>query len=303
MSPAGRLGPAVMGTGIVSVALSDDGHDTLSWIWFALAAAGWAALALLVAAGVTRERPRHRRGGTHVADLSIVAATAVVGSRLVRSGSVAPAFAFLAIAAAAWLVLAPGLGRSPRSSRSGSAFLLTVAPASLAVLGASLAARERAIWLWWAALAACVAGLAVYGLVSLRFDLGEVRAGRGDHWVAGGALAISALALAELSRYPQISAAGFLRAVAIVVCATSLAWLFALIAYELFSPRPRYHPRRWSTVFPVGMYAVSSFVVANVAKLPALASFGRLWTWVSVALWLTVAAGAARRTSPASAPH
>jgi hypothetical protein len=49
-----------------------------------------------------------------------------------------------------------------------------------------------------------------------------------------------------------------------VVWVAALAWLPALLAGELASPRLRYDERRWSTVFPLGMYAVCSFVVARV---------------------------------------
>ena len=57
----------------------------------------------------------------------------------------------------------------------------------------------------------------------------------------------------------------------------------------------RYDLRRWSTVFPVGMYAACSFVVGAVASVPAITDFARVWVWVAVAVWLAVLAGLARR--------
>jgi hypothetical protein len=269
----GGLGPPVMGTGIVSIALSVDGRETLSWIWFALAAICWGMQVLSTVVGLTRDRARHRPSAADVAQLSAVAATCVLGSRLVRSGEVALGFALLVAAAGIAALAFRRAARAARLIRSGRAFLLTVAPASLAVLAALLAARERAIWLWWAALAACALGLFAYLALLTGFDRRALRAGRGDQWVAGGALAISALAVAELSRYPAIAAGAALHAVAVALWASSVAWLVALIAYELYSPRLRHDPLRWSTVFPVGMYAVSSFVVSEVARLPALTSF------------------------------
>jgi tellurite resistance protein TehA-like permease len=46
--------------------------------------------------------------------------------------------------------------------------------------------------------------------------------------------------------------------------------------------------RRWATVFPVGMYAASSFDVGQVAGVPGVTDFARVWVWVAFALWLLV---------------
>ena len=56
-------GAVVMGTGIVSIALSLDGRETLSRILYAIDAAVWIALGLLLAGRVApRPRPRPPRG-------------------------------------------------------------------------------------------------------------------------------------------------------------------------------------------------------------------------------------------------
>lgn len=298
MTAATRLGPAVMGTGIVSIALSGAGATALSWIWLGLAAGLWVLLALALAGAVAKGP-----GAPAVGELSVVAATAVIASRLERAGSSGPAFALLVLAGGAGLAIGARLTRRATVTRRGSSFLLTVAPASLGVLAASLAQRERLLWLWWLALVACLVGLAAYAYVLSRFDLDELRSGRGDHWVAGGALAISTLGFAELSRYPGIAGHPALHAVSVILWAASIAWLLALVACELGWPRPSHHPLRWSTVFPVGMYAAASFEVAQAAHLPALDSFARAWTWIAVAVWGAVAAGAARRMARRAAPR
>jgi tellurite resistance protein TehA-like permease len=46
--------------------------------------------------------------------------------------------------------------------------------------------------------------------------------------------------------------------------------------------------RRWSTVFPVGMYAACSFLVGAAAHAPGITDFARVWIWVAVAVWLVV---------------
>lgn len=46
-----------------------------------------------------------------------------------------------------------------------------------------------------------------------------------------------------------------------------MAWLPAWVPGEVVWPRLNYDVRRWSTVFPVGMYAVRSFNAARAAHL------------------------------------
>jgi hypothetical protein len=83
---------------------------------------------------------------------------------------------------------------------AGVSFLLTVATQGLAVLGATLAARNGATWLLVAAVAALLLGVALYVVTVTRFALRQLLTGHGDQWVAGGALAISALACAKITQ-------------------------------------------------------------------------------------------------------
>ena len=72
--------------------------------------------------------------------------------------------------------------------------------------------------------------------------------------------------------------------------ASSILWLPALVLAEAVHPRLDYDDRRWSTVFPLGMYAACSFVVGNVARAGAITTFGRVWMWVALAVWAVVLA-------------
>jgi hypothetical protein len=81
----------------------------------------------------------------------------------------------------------------------GVSFVLSVSTESLAVLSAGVAAAEAARWLLVAALAPFVLGLAFYAFVIARFDFRQLAVGRGDHWITGGALAISTLAAARIA--------------------------------------------------------------------------------------------------------
>ena len=74
-----------------------------------------------------------------------------------------------------------------------------------------------------------------------------------------------------------------------------MLWLPVLLVAELRWPRLRYNVRRWSTVFPVGMYAACSFVIATLTHASGITDFARVWVWVAVAVWLVVFAGMLRR--------
>jgi hypothetical protein len=74
-----------------------------------------------------------------------------------------------------------------------------------------------------------------------------------------------------------------------------MLWLPLLLLAEALGPRLHYDVRRWSTVFPFGMYAACSFVVAMVAHAGAITSFARVWVWVALAVWAVVFTAMIRR--------
>jgi tellurite resistance protein TehA-like permease len=273
-----------MGTGIVSVALALDGEDALSRTLFAIAAAGW-----LVAAAAALARARVP------ASLTGVAGTAVLGARAAFLGWGRVATIALAVAVSLWLALLPSLIRTPRERAVGTSFLVVVATESIAVLAALVSRVENARWVATIAVAPLALGLVAYPLVARRFDLREVASGHGDQWVAGGALAIAALACAEVGAATTGALHTTLDRAALVVWLLAIGWLPVLVAGELRGPRRGFDLRRWATVFPVGMYAVCSFLVARVDGFGSIATFARIWVWVALAVWLVAFAGAARR--------
>jgi tellurite resistance protein TehA-like permease len=70
--------------------------------------------------------------------------------------------------------------------------------------------------------------------------------------------------------------------------ALTMLWLPVLLLAEALRPRPGYDVRRWSTVFPVGMYAACSFAVGKVDHATAITRFARIWVWVALAVWAVV---------------
>ena len=195
----------------------------------------------------------------------------------------------------------------------GAVFLGCVATQGLAVLGAVLAAAHSVAWLAHAALVLFWLGLVLYCLALTRFDPRQVVEGRGDQWVAGGALAISAMAGAKLvaadgARLPLWSGddRGVLRAVTLALVVLDAACYLVLLVAEAARPRLGYDVRRWATVFPMGMTATAVLSVAAALDVPWLRSPGQVLLWVAVAVWLAVAGqalAAARAGLRSTAPR
>lgn len=292
-------GAVVMGTGIVSIALALDGQETLSRVLLALDALAWVILAILLPARALRDRARFRDDLRTPAAFTAVAGTAVLGTRLTLLGCGWAGGVLLLIALGLWLGLVEPVLRHWSTPTLGSSFILTVGTESLALLAAAIALEEHAEWLLIASLPPFALGLGFYLFVLGRFDVGQLATGLGDHWVTGGALAISTvtagrIALAGGHLWSSPGAVSVFKDVALVLWVLTLLWLPVLLLAEVRWPRGRYSVRRWSTVFPVGMYAACSFVVGDVDSRRAITDFARVWVWVAVAVWALVATGLAR---------
>jgi tellurite resistance protein TehA-like permease len=276
-------GAVVMGTGIVSVALALDNESVLSDVLLVLAAAILATVGAALLALAIVDRRALRESACAPSALTWVAATDVVGSRLILLGWHHEAAVLLAVGVALWLVVVPCVARHWTTPTVGQSFLLVVATESVAVLAARLSHAELA-------LVPFALGLALYLVVLSRFDLRQLVVGGGDHWIAGGALAIAALACARCAQ----STPG-LHTLALAVWAAAVAWLPVLVVFELRRARRPFDERWWSTVFPLGMYAACSFAVGRVAGVNVLTRFADAWVWVAVAAWAVVAASTVRR--------
>ncbi|MFR0357762.1 tellurite resistance/C4-dicarboxylate transporter family protein [Streptomyces sediminimaris] len=292
-------GAAVMATGIVSVGLRMTGQEVLSWITLVLASAVWAGLAANFGMSLVRGRERWWADARQPPSLTAVAATTVLGTRFSLLGRPVLAEALLASAAVLWPVLIVEVVRNCRRRMPGSVFLCCVATQGLAVLGATLAGAGATAWLAHAALVLFGLGLVLYGFALSRFELRQVAEGQGDHWVAGGALAISALAGSKLLAADSARLylwndddRGVLRTVTAALLVLDLAWYAVLLVAEAARPRLRYDARRWSTVFPLGMTAVAVLSATTSLGAPWLRGPGQVLLWIAVAVWAAVAAGA-----------
>lgn len=293
-------GAVVMGTGIVSVGLLLDGRQVLSTILLVLDAMIWIALAVLLPARALRDGRQFAVDLRHPTALTSIAGTAVLGTRLTLAGWDWAGVALLIIAVLIWVPLVPHVLRHWQTPTIGASFILTVATDSLALLAATLAYADRVGWLVYAALVVLGLGLCFYVFVLSRFQFRQLAIGVGDHWVTGGALAISTLAAGRIALAAERtgSLAGgrqALQTTALVLWCLTMVWLPVLVAAEILRPRLHYTVRRWSTVFPVGMYAACSFIVGAVAKVAGITTFAQVWVWIGLAVWLLVFAAMVRR--------
>ncbi len=289
-----------MGTGIVSIDLSLNGSETVSRLLLVVGGLVWIGLGLVVADRLIRDRRRVRLEAGSPAALTGIAGTAVLGARVALLGWHWVGGGLLALALVLWLALVPRVLRRWVTPTVGVSFMLAVSTESLAVLAAVLSIQEKVVWLAVAALVALILGLIAYCFVLARFDLHQLFVGRGDHWVSGGALAIAALACGPIAQAAHdLDALHDLRstldAAAVALWVAAILWLPAILIAEIVAPRLDYDARRWSTVFPVGMYAACSFVVGDVDDAHGLTDFAKVWTWIALVLWLVVVLGLLRR--------
>ncbi|MEU1184353.1 tellurite resistance/C4-dicarboxylate transporter family protein [Streptomyces sp. NPDC005820] len=299
-------GAAVLATGILSIGLRLAGHEVLFKVMLALAGAAWVVLASDFVVRLLWQRERWRTEASTPDGLTAVAATTVLGTGLSVLGRQNCAWALLALSAVLWPVLMTDVVRhvtrhvmSHRGRRMhGDVFLCCVATQGLAVLGATLAKAEALSWPAHTALVLFWLGLLLYAVMLALFDWRQVTEGAGDQWVAGGALAASALAGARLIDADHAlylwnaDDRGVLRGVTIALVVLALGWYAVLLAAEVLRPRPRYDLRRWATVFPLGMTAVAMMSVASAVDVPGLKGPGEVLLWVAVAAWLAVTAAA-----------
>lgn len=318
----------VMATGIVSIAA-----DTAGMRWVAVALLGINVVAYVVLWALTLLRivwyrsdflddlKDHRRS---VGFFATVAGTCVLGSQsILVAGGYLPATLLWGVGIVLWVVstyciftilivkedkptLAEGI--------SGSWLLTVVAAQSIAVLSALLASHWEqpqrleanflalSMWLWGGMLYIWMISLIFYRYVFFRFSPGDLEA---PYWINMGAMAISTLGGATL--IGNASDAWFLRSLlpflegfTIFFWATGTWWIPMLVILfvwrHLFRRFPlEYDPLYWGGVFPLGMYTVCTFEIADVMKLSFLAFIPKVFVYIALVAWLLAFVGLGRR--------
>jgi tellurite resistance protein TehA-like permease len=326
----------VMATGILSLAMRNQNAQALSVVLLWLAGAEYAVLVAFTGVRLVWYRSRV---AADLADprrafglFTFVAATDVFGTRLAVDAHHAAAFALLAVAWGAWLVLGyvvpwtAVLGRARRpvlQDANGTWFIWVVASQSVAVLAAALepavatGRRELALLavFSWSVGVFLYAGNGV--LVTARMLLYPLEPEdlTPPYWVAMGATAITVVAgarIVQMANAPVVNATRGLIAGTSVLFWTFGSWLIPpLVAagvwrHVVHRVPLRYEPTLWSIVFPLGMYSVAGSYLGQADHLPLVRDIGDAASWVALAAWsVTFAAmirhltsGVTHRTAP-----
>lgn len=295
-------GAVVMGIGVLALDSRSVGLPALFWLLTGVAWAVWTVLAAAFLGRLLRDRRSWCDAASTPGALTAVAGTGVLGLGLATEGATWPAGVLLAVAVLLWSVLSPRVLAAAfgQSAVRGGTFLLCVAAQSVAALAAQLALVTGTVWLLGAGVCAAVVGLGLYGFVLVRFDFGQILRGSGDHWVVGGALAISVVSTGKLVEATQglnlpVAWLGLGRSVDLVLLAAAVSWYAVLVVAECAAPRPRYDLRRWATVFPLGMTCAAGFAAAGVCGLAAVAVLARALYWPALVMMLLTGCGTVRR--------
>ncbi len=245
---------------------------------------------------------------------TFVASSCVLGSQFViiyeRIGIAA---VLLAFAAVMWIGLTYAIftAFTIKESKpelvdgiSGAWLLSVVATQAVAVLMALLAAHwpqpfrlelnfiALSMWLWGGMLYIWMISLIFYRYTFFRFSPGDLSP---PYWINMGAMAISALAGTRLIQNSGdapflMSLLPFLKGFTVFYWATGTWWipmLFILgIWRHIFKGYPlKYDPQYWGAVFPLAMYTVSTYALANVLGLDFLFVLPKVFICVAFLAW------------------
>ncbi|WP_308128727.1 tellurite resistance/C4-dicarboxylate transporter family protein [Gordonia sihwensis] len=320
-----ELNPAyfslVMATGIVSIATEIEGWRLLSVILMWITGLAFGVLLLLNAARLARHRDAVvfdlRVPNRTFGFFTVVAATSVLGTRLMLDGHLVAALVLLGFAASMWLVLGYALppmaftariGQSQLERADGTWFLWVVATQSVAVLAAAVQPHVTSGQAELALLAAlCWAvGVFLYMAVALfvaaRIFMHHPKPDQlsGAYWIAMGATAITVVAGANIESMADVPVLDVMRGT--VESVSVFFWAFGtwLVPPLLFAGYWRHIRHRiplrydasfWAIVFPLGMYGVGSHQIGSVNGIPLIDHIGHVEIWIATAAWFVTFAG------------
>jgi len=192
---------------------------------------------------------------------------------------------------------------------NGAWLLAVVATQALAVLSAKLSMHFEAyklvinffafsMWLWGGMQYIWMISLIFYRYTFFTFSPGDLSP---PYWINMGAMAISTLAgsllIINTPHAPFLySTLAFLKGFTIFYWATGTWWipmLFILAFWRhLYKRFPlSYDPLYWGAVFPMGMYTVATYEMADAMHLDFLFPIPRYFIYIALLSWISVFIG------------
>jgi len=317
----------VMATGIVSIAAQLLGYSMLAKVLlpanivFALVLVALLVVRVARYPGAVAADLRHH--GRAVGFFTMVAATAVLGSQaVVIAGAWGAAAGLWFASIALWALLTYAIFtiltiqvEKPTLAEgiNGGWLLSVVAPQSIAVLGAQIAAGFGpwadgvllfclAMWLGGGMLYIWIISLIFYRYTFMTMHPSDLAP---PYWINMGAVAISTLAGCLLILAAPQSALltelrPFLAGFTLLFWATATWWIPMLLTLgvwrHVYRRFPlRYDPLYWGAVFPLGMYTACTYRLAQALDTPWLLAIPRVTFWIALAAWAATLAGLVRQ--------